>query len=139
MSPKQPAAPERFGSVRQAACFWSLAFQPRPQPALDVEGAHGVDLAQFAGLDHLARLPHQRVAGVVVRHAEDDAGLLHDLRQLLGLGQVEGHRLVAHDVEAGLGEGLGDLEVRVVGRGDARRNRCARPAGSFDSAATISW
>ena len=69
MSPKQPAAPDCFGSVRHAACFWSLASEPRAQPALDVEGADGVDLAEFAVQDHLAGLPDERVAGVVVRHA----------------------------------------------------------------------
>ena len=53
-----------------------------------------------------------------MRDAEDDAGLLHDLGQLLGLGEVEGHRLVAHDVEAGLGEGFGDLKMGIVRRGD---------------------
>ena len=41
------AAP--LGSVRQAACFWSLVFEPRAEPALDVEGPDGVDLAEFAG------------------------------------------------------------------------------------------
>ena len=43
-----------FGSVRQAACFWSFAFQPRAQPALHVVDADGVDLAQLARQDHLA-------------------------------------------------------------------------------------
>src|SRR5439155_8464339 len=42
----------------------------------------------------------------------------HHPGQLLGLGQVEGERLVAQDVEAGLGERPGDLEVHVVGGGD---------------------
>ena len=68
------------GRCASSACFWSLAFEPRAQPALDVEGADGVDLAQLAGQDHLAGLADQRVAGVVVRDGEDDAGLLDDLR-----------------------------------------------------------
>ena len=58
------------------------------------------------------------MAGVIMREREHDPRFLHDLGQLLGLGEVKSHRLVAHDVEAGLGKGLGDFEVRVIGGGD---------------------
>ncbi len=92
-------------------------FEARAQPTLDVAGTNGVDFAQFAGLHHGPRLPDQRVAGVVVRQRENDARLLDRLGQLLGLLQVKSHRLVANDVEPGLGEGFGDLEVRVIRRG----------------------
>jgi len=118
MSPKQPAAPERFGSVRQLACFWFSPLELGAKPALDVKGADGVDLAELAGEDHLAGLANERVAGVVVRDAEDDAGLVDDLRQLLRLGEIERQRLVADDIEARLGDRLRDLEVRVVRRRD---------------------
>jgi hypothetical protein len=56
-----------------------------------------------------------------VGDAEDDAGLLHDFGQFLGLGEVERHRLIAHDVEAGLSEGFGDLKMRIIGRGDGNK------------------
>jgi len=38
---------------------------------LDVEGANGLNVAQLAGEDHLAGLPDQRIAGVIVREGED--------------------------------------------------------------------
>ena len=130
MSPKQPAAPVRCGSVRQLACFWLAQFQPCPQPALDVAGADGVDLAEFTGADHVAGLADERIAGVVVRDGEDNAGLLHHLGQFLGLRQVECQWLVADDVEAGLGEGFGDFEVGVVRRGDGDEIERSWPAVS---------
>src|SRR5262249_55214587 len=75
--------------------------QARAQPALQVRSTDGVDLAQLARQDHVARLAYERIAGVVVRDGEDDAGLLDDPGQFLSLGEVKGHRLVADDVEAG--------------------------------------
>src|SRR5438128_7678961 len=78
-----------------------VPFQPAPQPALDITSADRVDLPEFPGTDHLARLAHQGVARVIVRDGEDYARLLDDFGQLLGLGQIEGQGLVAHDVEAG--------------------------------------
>ena len=42
----------------------------------------------------------------------------YDLHGFLGLGQVEGERLVAHYVKACLGKRPGNFEVRMVGRGD---------------------
>ena len=95
-----------------------VRFEPRAKPTLDVAGTDGVDLAEFAGEHHFAGLPHQRVARVVVRDCEHDARLLDDLEQFLGLGIVEGHRLIAYDVEPGLRERLRDFEVRVVRRRD---------------------
>src|SRR6185503_15433657 len=74
-------------------------FELGAQPALDVEGADGIDLAELPGAD-------QGIARVVVGYAEDDARLGDDLGQLLGLSEIEGERLVAHDVEAGLRERL---------------------------------
>jgi len=72
-----------------------------------------------------------------VRHGEDDAGFLDDLGQLLGLGQVEGERLVAQDVEAGLAKAL--AISKWVWLGVATETKSMRsPAGRFNSAATIS-
>jgi hypothetical protein len=50
--------------------------------------------------------------------AVEQAGLLHDRREGLGLGEVEGGRLVAQHVEAALERGLGGGEVDVVRRDD---------------------
>src|SRR5262245_21173711 len=73
--------------------------QSRPQPALNVEGADGIDFPQLSAGDHLPRLPDQRVAGVVVRDREHDAGLINDCRQFLGLLQIEREWLIADDVK----------------------------------------
>ena len=62
---------------------------PSPRSAWQASPAifhlHGVCLAEFPGLHHRAGLPHKRVAGVVMRDGEDDAGSFADLRQLFGL------------------------------------------------------
>ena len=62
------AAAGRIGSP--GGLLLVFAFQPRPQPALHIEDADGVDFAQLAAEDHLARLPHQGIAGVVVGDGE---------------------------------------------------------------------
>ena len=72
-----------------------------------------------AGAKEFARVADERVARVVVRHGEDEAGLLDQLHQLLGLGEAVGHRLVADDVKTGIEKSLGDREVGDVGRDDA--------------------
>ena len=88
------------------------------QPALRILDNDLADLAEIALLDHvLGQLDHG-VGGVVVHQAEDLAGGLDGGVQLLGLLDRQGHRLLAHDVEAGFEAGLGDREVRVVRRAD---------------------
>ena len=59
------------------------------------------------------------MARVVVRHGEDEARFLDQTRQLLGLGEVVGHRLVADDVKTGGEKSLGDREVADIGSDDA--------------------
>ena len=79
------------------------------------------DLAQLAELavrDHVARVPHERVARVVVGHAEDGALAAHELDQLARLRRGVHERLVADHVEARLDRGLGDRVVHVVRRHD---------------------
>ena len=88
---------------------------------MNVVRAEGVDLAQVALQHHFSGLPHHRVAGVVVRDGEHHARLVDRVGQLLGLGQVEGHRLVANDVEAGFDRRLGDFKMGVVRRGDREK------------------
>ena len=120
MSPKHPAAPLFAGIGAPSGLLLIRFFEPGAQPTLDILDAHGVDLAQFAPQDHLTGLPHEGIAGVVVRHGEHDTGTVDDFGQPLGLGQVESERLVANDVEAGLDGRLGDLEMRVVRRGNRK-------------------
>ena len=67
---------------------------------------------------HVARLAHQRVARVVVGHAEDDARARAPSHQVVRLLAGVHERLVADDVEARLDERLGDGVVHVVGRHD---------------------
>ena len=95
------------------------AFEQRRQPALVVFDDHLADLAELAAGDHVPRLPHQRVAGVVVGDGEDDAGFLGRSEQVVRLLGGMYQRLVADDVDAGLGERLGHRVVHVVGRDDA--------------------
>ncbi len=108
-----------LGRIGSPGCLLlPLALQPRPQPALDVFRADRLDLTQFAGEHHLAGLPHERVAGVVVGDGEDDVRLLDDDRQILSFFERERERLVADTMEAGLDGGLGHRKVHVVGGGD---------------------
>jgi hypothetical protein len=70
MSPMAPPAPDCFGSVRQAACFWPVARASSVSQSCAVFGLHDPDLAELALGDHLARLPDHRIAGVVVGEAK---------------------------------------------------------------------
>ena len=88
------------------------------QPALVVLDHHLAHLADRAGGHQRARLAHHRVAAVVVGHAEHAAAALDGAQQVLGLFAGVDQRLVAHDVDARLGEGLGHRMVQVVGRDD---------------------
>ena len=66
----------------------------------------------------LARLPHHGIAGVVVGQDEHPASRLDPARQLQGLGQGRGQRLVADHVEASFQECRRDRQVQVIGRDD---------------------
>ena len=91
------------------------------QPVLRIFGLHDADVAELALRDHLARLPHHRIGGVVVGQHEHLAGLLDQRRELLGIGEVGGQRLVADDVDAGFEKRLGRRIVHVVRRHDRHR------------------
>ena len=52
--------------------FLALGVDRMGQPILDIGGVDDADVAEFAGRDHLARLPHHGIAGVVERHREDE-------------------------------------------------------------------
>ena len=91
------------------------------QPILRIFGLHQPRRSKLALGDHLARLADHRIAGVIVGEHEHLSGPGDQRGELLGVGQSGGQRLVANDVDAGLEEGLGRGEVRVVGRYDGDR------------------
>ena len=74
----------------------------RRQPVLRILHLHHAQRAELAGRDHLARLPHQRMAGVVVREAEDEPARAHHLLQRQRVVERAGQRLVADHVDARL-------------------------------------
>ena len=88
------------------------------KPTLDVLRDHPAHVAQRAGTHQMARLLHHRIAGVVVRQAEDQFLLGDEGGEFLRLREVERDGFVRHDVEAGFERRFGDGEVGVVGRGD---------------------
>ena len=90
-------------------------FELGSQPSLNVIGSHGLDLSELTTLDHLTRLTHQRVPGVVVGQCKYRLGLINDRSKFLGLSQIECHRLIAYDMEACFQGGFGDFEVGRIG------------------------
>jgi len=106
MSPSAPPAPERAGSTRHAACLLPLA---------------SVGLAEFARLDHRARPPHQRIAGVVMRQREDAARRRDRRLDRHGFFQRQRQRLVADDMHARFQERQSRPGVDMIRRDDGDR------------------
>ena len=100
MSPRRTRGPalRRIG----APCCLLLArlLERRGQPVLRVFDLHYPDRAQLAVGHHLASLPYQRIAGVVVGHGKEDAGTAHHLGQVASVFKSGGEWLVANDVNA---------------------------------------
>ncbi len=106
-------------------------------PLLQIGAAEVLDVAELAGLDDLARQPDRRHEAVVERAHVLDAGRLHALPRLVGLGGVAPQRLLADHVLARLGGrdrrlGVQVVRPRVVEQLDPR---VARPAPSSRSRA----
>ncbi len=97
----------------------SRVFQFGRKPILHILDLHDADRAQLARRDHLARLPHHRIPGVVVRDPEDETGTPHGLHQVERVGDGGGHWLVTDDVDAAIEKCAGDGVVAVVRRDDA--------------------
>ncbi len=91
------------------------------EPILRVFHLHDADGPELARLHHGARLPHQGIAGVIVRDREDQAGFTGELRELIGLAPRGRQRLVADHMDAGLQEGAGGCGMGVVRRDDGDR------------------
>ena len=96
----------------------SRGLEARAEPALGIFDHHLAHGAQPAGPHELAGLLHHGIAGVVMGEHEDLSRPPHDGAQAPGLGEAEGDRLVADDIEAGFEEAPGDRKVLVVGRDD---------------------
>ena len=109
--PRSPSAPEpaSSGSKRQVSSARIVA------PVLQVAAAEVADLAELAGLDHLAREPHGGDEAVVEAAEVLDAGRLDALPDVVALVGVAAERLLAEDVLAGLGGGDRRLGVERVG------------------------
>ena len=118
MSPMQPAAPARAGSVRHDACFWPVASSRSREPALWVLDHHLADGAESPARDQALRLLHHRIAGVVVGETEEPSARLDPIADRERLRQIERHRLVADHVEAALERGHRHRMVEVVGGHD---------------------
>ena len=69
-------AASRAGALRvgaPAGLLLATVLQPGCQPVLCVFDLHDADVTQFACLDHRARMPHHGIAGVIMRHRENQA------------------------------------------------------------------
>ncbi len=86
------------------------------QPALRILHHDLADLAHVLVHNHVPRELDHRVAGVVVHETENELALLDQFLQFFCLRGGQRHRLLAHDMEAGLQEVTGDGEVPIVGR-----------------------
>ena len=95
----------------------SVGVDRQGQPILDISRVDDPDVADFAGFDHLARLAHHRIAGVVQGHRENEPLRARELDQFRRFGERRRQRLVADDVDSRFEERLRDGEVQVV-RGD---------------------
>ena len=92
------------------------------------------DVADLARGDHLARLPHHWIAGIVEGDREHETCCAGELDQFLRLRKRGRQRLVADDVDSCFEECFGDGIVQMVGRHDRRRLRY-RPAAPPSRAA----
>ena len=97
MSPIDPPAPERAGSVRQSAC---LRVHGLGEPVLGVFHLHQPDPPEQPLGYGRARLSDHGVAGVVVRQHEDGVRSRRRLGNLPRLLERRGQRLVADHVDA---------------------------------------
>ena len=120
MSPTQPPAPERAGSVRHGLLL-AGGFERFGQPVLCVLDLDDTDLAEQAVLHPLPGLPHHRIAGVVVGDGEDAPVLRGQRFEAARFLDRRCQRLVADDVDAGLQERLGHRRVQMVRRDDGDR------------------
>ena len=66
--------------------------------------------------DHLPPLPDYRIRGVGIGHCKEEMSLFRDLFQIFGLGNGQGDRLVAQDVDIFFQKAFGNLIMAGIGR-----------------------
>src|SRR6202047_2857533 len=93
-------------------------FQRRRQPSLRIFDMDQTNRPQLALGHHLASLPHQGIAGVVVSHGKEKAGTAHSLGKVESVVKRGGQRFVANNVDAGFEKCLGGSVVQMVWRHD---------------------
>ena len=100
-SRRRPTAPDRCAT---SACFWPVCLERLGQPVLRVLDLHDADRARARPSATICpRLPHHRIAGVVVGQDEERARLSRPARaSFLRVGQRRGQRLVADHMDAAL-------------------------------------
>ena len=122
--------PARAGSVRHSACFWPVGVDRQRQPVLDIARVHGDELAELARRDHLARLPHHGVAGVVQR--DEEVALPRSSpapRSASASASVVDSGLSQITSMPASRKARGDRRVQVVRRDDDDRLDAVRPLG----------
>ncbi len=107
-----------FGVGAPEGLFLAEDFKARGKPALWVFDNDFADLADFAGLDHVARFFDERVAGVVVSERVEQASFFDEVAKLFGLLEIEGRGFVAENMEAVFESHLRRREMHVVRRDD---------------------
>ena len=125
----RPADPGLGGVGPPAGLLVAVALDRPRQPALRVLDDHLAHRAQVAAGDDLARLADHRIAGIDEGQAIEPAGFRDHAGQVLRLRQVQGRRLVADHVHAGLQRRGRHLEVQVVGRHHRHQLRPVGPRG----------
>ena len=103
--------PDWAGSTAPGGLLLSQLFVWDHQEVLQVFDNDLAHLPHFTVAEQLPRVPHERMSGVVVSQRKDPFCLFHHPDELLGFVERIGHRLIAHDVKAGLQKCLGDIEV----------------------------
>ena len=129
MSPMQAASPGT-GRVRAPVrLLVAGALRALGQPVLRIFDLNEPDVAERAAAHHRPRLPHQRVARVVMRQHENEPGSA-DLRgQIPRFIERGGQRLVADHVDAGFEKGADRRGVHVVRCHDGNRFDAVGPCG----------
>ena len=99
----------------------------RGHPVLRILHLHHAQSPKLPALYHLFCLPHQRIAGVVMRQAKDQPAFLDDPRQRHRIFHRRGQRLVADHMDSRFQERLRRSEMQVIGRNDRHRIDPVRP------------
>src|SRR6185437_6119514 len=109
-------APCRVGAP--LSLFLSRPLKRGGKPILHVFHLNQPDRTEFSSRHHFARLSHQRVAGVVVRHTKYESRAPHSICEIQRIFERGGERFIADHVDACFEECLCRSMVHVVGGHD---------------------